>query len=162
MKLELKNIKVAAFASEETHCYEGSLYLDGKRVAVLSNRGHGGCDEEHWVDRAAEKVVKDHFAGLPEQKTDLVGKDGEVFMIQPSLEIWCSDRVSDFLILRDVKQTMKKKVVAIHSGKEWSFRLPPARLAEYRDILEKKHPGIVFLNGMSDAEVLANIRKVAA
>ena len=42
--LEIKGIKHAAFASQETHCFEGSLYLNNKRIGVVSNEGHGGCD----------------------------------------------------------------------------------------------------------------------
>ena len=42
--LEIKGIKHAAFASQETHCFEGSLYLNKKKIGVVSNEGHGGCD----------------------------------------------------------------------------------------------------------------------
>ena len=44
MKLELKNIKHTERASEETHCYQASLYVNGKPVAIVSNDGHGGPD----------------------------------------------------------------------------------------------------------------------
>ena len=43
-KIELKNLKTAEFASEETHCYEATVYLDGKRFCIASNQGHGGGD----------------------------------------------------------------------------------------------------------------------
>ena len=45
-KIELKNIKYAAFASQETSCYQGTLYVNGKRFANVSNEGHGGCDSQ--------------------------------------------------------------------------------------------------------------------
>ena len=48
-KIELKNIKYAAFASEETHCYEATLYVNGKRFAHVSNDGHGGCDRQEPI-----------------------------------------------------------------------------------------------------------------
>lgn len=48
MKIELKNIKYSAFASEETHCYEAALYVDGKPLAIVRNDGHGGAD---YVDQ---------------------------------------------------------------------------------------------------------------
>ena len=41
-KIELKNLKTAEFASEETHCFEATVYLDGKRFCIASNQGHGG------------------------------------------------------------------------------------------------------------------------
>lgn len=40
----LKNLKYAAFASEETHCFEATVYVDGKRFCIASNEGHGGPD----------------------------------------------------------------------------------------------------------------------
>jgi hypothetical protein len=47
MKLEMKNIKHSEFASHETYCYEGSVYLDGKPFALVGNDGHGGCDRDY-------------------------------------------------------------------------------------------------------------------
>ncbi len=42
--LELKNVKHAAFASHETHCFEATVYVDGERFAYVSNEGTGGAD----------------------------------------------------------------------------------------------------------------------
>lgn len=43
-KIELKNLKTAEFASEETQCYEATVYVDGKAFCIASNQGHGGSD----------------------------------------------------------------------------------------------------------------------
>lgn len=43
-RVELKNLKFAEFASEETNCYEATVYVDGKRFCIASNQGHGGPD----------------------------------------------------------------------------------------------------------------------
>ena len=45
MKIELKNFKHAEFASHETHCYEATVWVDGKRAFYASNEGHGGADD---------------------------------------------------------------------------------------------------------------------
>lgn len=50
----LKNIKIAEFASEETWCFEASLYEDGKRVALADNIGQGGPNSYSFVDPADE------------------------------------------------------------------------------------------------------------
>ena len=47
MNLEMKNIKHSEFASEETYCYQGSVYLDGKPFALVKNDGRGGCDYQY-------------------------------------------------------------------------------------------------------------------
>lgn len=43
-KIILKNLKYAAFASEETSCFSATVYCDGKRLCTARNDGHGGCD----------------------------------------------------------------------------------------------------------------------
>ena len=47
MKIELKNIKYAAFQSHETNCYAATIYIDGVRAGTVENNGHGGCDNIH-------------------------------------------------------------------------------------------------------------------
>ena len=38
----IKKIKVCKWASEETHCYQATLYRDGVPIIEVSNDGHGG------------------------------------------------------------------------------------------------------------------------
>ena len=42
--LTLKNIKHAEFASQETHCFEATIYLHGKPAIKVENDGRGGAD----------------------------------------------------------------------------------------------------------------------
>ena len=84
MKLELKNIKHSEFASEETHCYQGTLYVDGKRTALVSNDGHGGGDHQNsingdkWEDTLkklepyAKAKVDSYTDASAEDKADLI------------------------------------------------------------------------------------------
>ena len=65
MKITLKNIKHSEFASHETHCFEASIYIDGKRRATVSNCGQGGCNDEHWDDRTVMDAVYDYVKTLP-------------------------------------------------------------------------------------------------
>ena len=69
MKLELKNIKHSEFASEETNCYQGRVYVDGKPMIEVSNEGHGGCDNQYpikpFTDDDIEKVNKWCCKNLP-------------------------------------------------------------------------------------------------
>ena len=50
MKIELKNFKYAAFASEETLCFTASVYVDGVRTFMASNSGHGESNSIHPVN----------------------------------------------------------------------------------------------------------------
>ena len=110
MKLELKNIKHTAWASEETHCYQASLYVDGKPVATVSNDGRGGADRcyDHpkcvysgrsaWCDKMQE--VHEYFKSLP-----------NTHGMEQCLEFWCADQVNDWLTARELKKNLKKSYV---------------------------------------------------
>jgi hypothetical protein len=161
--LELRGIKYAAFASEETFCYSATLYLNGRKIAIVSNDGHGGADREHWTnghggeDRA---TVSAHFAAMPPEITDSGLPDGTTFELQPSLETWCHARVADFLIVRDVRKACKRHVVGITSdGKELQFKIAPEHLEMMRAKILAKYPGMVILNGLDDAAIIAAARK---
>ena len=42
MKLELKAVKHSEWASQETNCYQATIYLEGKPFASVQNEGFGG------------------------------------------------------------------------------------------------------------------------
>lgn len=42
-RITIHSLKVAAFASEETTCFEAMIKFDGRIVGKASNDGHGGC-----------------------------------------------------------------------------------------------------------------------
>ena len=45
-KLEVKNISYYARGSEETPCYNATVYINGKKAIEVSNEGHGGSDRQ--------------------------------------------------------------------------------------------------------------------
>lgn len=45
MKIEVKKISHNARLSEETMCFSADLYIDGKNIGTVSNRGHGGSND---------------------------------------------------------------------------------------------------------------------
>ena len=47
MKITLKNLKVAKFMSQETTCFQATVYVDGKKAGTAENEGHGGCTNVH-------------------------------------------------------------------------------------------------------------------
>ena len=122
MKLELKNIKHTAWASEETHCYQASLYVDGKPVAIVSNDGHGGCDRDYAHPKFKGdyfdmfRSVEAHFKSLPNDPSEW-NEDG----MEQRLEFWCADQVNDFLVSRELKNKMKKEVLFQKQGEAGVF-----------------------------------------
>lgn len=113
MLLKLKNIKRTEWASQETHCYQASLYVDGKPVAIVSNDGHGGCDRDYPHPkfkgdyRATMNAVNDYFKALPKTDTCDLFPDG----IEQQLEYWCCDQVNDWLSSKELKRKLKSHVL---------------------------------------------------
>lgn len=174
INIELKNIKHMASLSEETNCYSATVYLDGKPVCDVSNHGHGGCDMQHWRDRAAEATITAYFKSLPERDTGME-LHGKPFMVQPDLEGWCGDQVTRFLISRDIKRSLKRKVIVVGpDGKEYGWNLKPDTLnieTNFRDkgrmtgaayILSKSEPGSVILNTLPPAALEVQIDRLIA
>jgi len=104
--IQLKNIKHSEFASEETHCYEATLYVDGVRWGFVSNSGHGGPD---------------HFYGGPGGRNygDLMALNERIAAAYPritfgdydaaaNLETVCGDLVNAFLRQRHLKSLLSR------------------------------------------------------
>lgn len=175
LNLELRNIKYMASLSEETNCYSATVYLDGHPVCTVSNHGHGGGDEQRWLEPSEKARVEAYFAALPARDTGMVIRD-EPFMMQPDLEGWCGDQMTRWLVTRDVKRAMSKSTIVLTAkGEEYKWGIPAARLGEKfrfkgeaepaiaKDyILAKAGPGAVILNLLSAAEFDATIDRMVS
>jgi hypothetical protein len=168
MQLQLKNIKYNSSLSDETYAYSANLYLDGKKIGYVANRGHGGADEQRIDDAQIAKDIDAYFASLPKEHTHLE-MNGEPFMVQPDLESWCHDQITDYLTLKDIKKACARNVIGFKDGEEFRFSkidndtidkvgnlTKPLTIRQY---LERKHPGMKILNGLSDAEILATVKQ---
>jgi hypothetical protein len=117
MKLSLKNIKHTEWASEETHCYRASLYVDGKPVAVVSNEGRGGGDRDYQHSkfkgdyRAKMTEVHDHFGAL-----DAVACDWSEDGYSVCLEGWCCEEIDTWLAAREFRGKMRKNTLLQKEG----------------------------------------------
>lgn len=158
MKLKLTGIKHAKFASQETPCYEATLHVDGAKAAMIMNEGRGGCDHVRWIDRTVGERVDAHFAAMPKRNVNL-GTDAKPIWheMQPSLETWCYGELDRAEALKAIRRATAKKVVGFHDGRELHFQIAPSDLERARPTLEKRHPGIVFLNGLNDDALLAAV-----
>jgi len=155
MKLILKNIKYAAFASEETHCYEATLYANGKAVAKVGNDGHGGPDRVYETNKETMKAVYAYIDSLPKEVTDIKESDGTFWEMDQSLETICGNLVNDFLVLRDVKKALKRVIYTKPNSTDiWElkpkWKPTPDFLAEFK----KENPTYRILNSLPVDEVV--------
>ena len=118
--IQLKNIKHSEFASEETHCYEGKLYVDGILWGVVGNSGHGGPDHFYGVggrDYGDLPALNERIAAAYPRIT--FGDDNEG--ITANLETVCGDLVNDFLRQRHLKSLLSRST----KTKVLYFKEPP-------------------------------------
>lgn len=115
LKIELKNVKHSDFASEETNCFEATIYVDGKRAGTARNEGQGGST---WVEPAElRERLNAYGQTLPKVVTDMtVGKAGEKFEYQPDAESIIDDLLTEYLIRRDLKRDLAKRILYVDAA----------------------------------------------
>ena len=160
MKIELKNIKYAAFASEETSCYEAALYIDGKKIGVVSNEGHGGPDNFYGDQAAFAKADDWCKANLP--KWDMA-EYGDSKPRDTSLEMHCGKLLDEHLALKDLRRLLKNRVVFVKpDSKIYQTNTIKAKgpaldrtKAAWIAELSAKNPDYIILNTLPEAGALA-------
>lgn len=149
MKIELKNIKHAAFASEETHCFTASVYIDGKKAGIVSNDGHGGPDRHE--PSSLLRQLTEHAATLPPLDMSEYFNDGGKHELAQSAETLIGDLVNEFLRKRENKRLCNGKTVCRLPGETYTegqytvFKVVCS--PEFKEKLETRYgSGIVYLN----------------
>tara|TARA_R100000654_G_scaffold24262_1_gene47055 strand:+ start:122 stop:670 length:549 start_codon:yes stop_codon:yes gene_type:complete len=165
--VELKGFKHSGFASHETHCYEASVYLNGKKIGAVSNDGKGGCDRFDGAGKNVEqfaensklwrdlecRIKSDH----PKYHMDFDDSWNEMCM-----EVWCGEQVNKWLSHKDFKRTMRSNVVftdptsddpkAIrYIGFKGTRKITQAHVAH----ITNKYPSYQVLNHLPEADALA-------
>ncbi len=155
-KIELKNIKHTAWASQETHCYQATLYVDGVKWGTVSNQGHGGCDlfdgaEGYDWDDLAE--LNKRIAETYKPYTFGDGND-EVMLgavprsINQDLDMVCGDLVNQWLRDRDFNKAMKAKVLFTKPNVQGIWQLAVKKPLTFEVMLAKakaQHPQYTYL-----------------
>jgi len=152
MKFELKNIKYCEWKSEETHCYQATLYIDGKPLFLVGNDGYGGPDSidtfgnKRWKDAQPmfDKMMK-YIKGMPKIKTDW----GEM---NNDLDIICHDLLVKHLEKRDMKRNMKTKVLFTKDGSIYTLAFGDRPRQLVLDHIVKRYPKSTILNTLPESE----------
>jgi hypothetical protein len=107
-KIELKNLKHSDFASQETYCFEASVYIDGKKAGTVSNQGCGGCHSYH--PNTLYQILSKEAAKLPRHEWRL---NDEVLSIAPDADTIISELVTEALQAKDLKSGMRRRILFI-------------------------------------------------
>jgi hypothetical protein len=112
MKIELKNIKHSEFASQETNCYQATIYIDGKRVGTVENAGHGGCDNVYPYQVAQQ--IDAYAKTLPKTVCSFIDPEtGKPAEMEQTHETIFGDILTSWLMSKDLKRLMSKRIVFV-------------------------------------------------
>jgi len=121
VKLEVKNISHYARGSEETPCYNATVYINGKKAVEVSNDGHGGSDRQHTYSECdfrlqdIDKWCVEKFG----QETWEYG--GKTYSTDLDLEHYCHQELYNWLDAKLLKKELKKKYLCIEKEKDEKF-----------------------------------------
>ena len=126
MKLEIKNLKICDFRSEETLCFEATLYINGQSRIIVSNGGHGGCDDHRPSKKSISykemyQDLEDLYAyckTLPPRQTDF----GEVDVC---LDILVNELVEKFQITKELKKDLRKRICFVKDDNYYTLEEKP-------------------------------------
>jgi hypothetical protein len=154
--IELKNIRTNAILSEETHCYSADLWLHGKKIGVVSNAGHGGCDDFHGPQEAWNAADAWCKANLP--TWDCNGEQ-----VPTDLEIHCGDLVNTHLMRKELTKLLNKRILALVDGtlREWTPKGKAKPTDAHFVQVAKLHPKATILNTIAFNDALAIFREAA-
>jgi len=164
-EITLKSIKYAEFASQETYCYEATLYVDGKRFAKVSNQGHGGCDMQEPIKpftykdiRKLEETIAEEYPKYGSEYGDGKWRSLRVLEYDQNLDMVCGNLVSQWLMDKHIKKSLKKILYVQSEGDKDVWGMSNAAGARnhgeaIRQKIKEKFPQAIILNDLPIEEV---------
>ena len=156
MKVEIKNLKYAEWASQETNCFDASVYIDGKRVGTVRNDGSGGPNFYH--PHSVEQTLQKYAATLPPTVVIYDNGNGEE---RGEMPLVADDIIHELLMEHlyqgDLKRNFKSYILFVRDNKVMSTKkLTPAQLISWlaHPELPAKLKSDKILNLMPFAEAL--------
>ena len=165
--IELKGFKHSEFASEETHCFEASVYFNGKKIGVVSNHGQGASDDFHGAGKNADAYVAnnklwDKISARLEEEHPTYYCEFTKEQSHRTMEGWVCMQVNKWLSHKDFKRYMKSKVVFVDPTSDdpkairyMTFKGVRKIDQRYVDHNKNKYPAYQVLNDMPEADALA-------
>ena len=167
-KLELKNISYYARGSEETPCYNATVYINGKKAIDVSNDGHGGCDRQNThpnieerglVQLANEWCVKTFGQGSFNYTSD--GEE-KTCTYDIDLEHHCHDELYKWLDTKALKKDLKKQYLFVEDGHLMGYKKHSSHTdTNFKEFFSKNHPNEKCLNFLPFDDALKMFKECA-
>jgi len=161
-RISLKNIKYSEFASHETHCFEATIYIDGKRAGTVWNSGSGGSNSYHphselWPALMAEAER------MPSTTWML---DDQPVEMHPTPDEIIDDLLVSYLYSRDLKRAMATRILFVSKDgilkESKPFKKPQLEALLSNDDLPKMLGSETILNFMPPSLALQTYRTAIA
>ena len=160
MDIALKNIKYAAFASEETYCFQASIYIDGIKEGTVGNDGRGGPN--NVSPYALEEKINAYAKTLPLVVSDeLNDANGEPFTYANDADSIITDLVTNFINQKDLKKLLSNYLVFTLTNASGIYQIKvkdlPKLLTNDKTLedLKQKNKADKFLNLLPFDDALA-------
>ena len=163
-KLEVKNISHYARGSEETPCYNATVYINGKKAIEVSNDGRGGCDMQHTYPEIEERglVQQANKWCIAKFGQETWESGGKTYSTDLDLEHYCHQQLYDFLDRKALKKDLNSKFLCQEDKELFAYKKPKhADEDEFRAVLNQRHPKAKCLNFMAFEDALKLFKEYA-
>lgn len=166
--LEVKNISHYERGSEETPCYNATVYINGKKAIEISNEGHGGMDRQHTYpnieERGLVQQVNEWCVNKFGKKSFTYQSEGEEkeCFYDMDLEHVCHEELYKWLDTKLLKKDLKKQYIFIEDGHLMGYKRTPKHNDEmFKKFFEKNHPKEKCLNFLPFDDALKLFKECA-
>ena len=162
--LEVKNISHYARGSEETPCYNATVYINGKRSIEVSNDGRGGCDMQHAYPSIEERCLVQQ---ANEWCVEKFGQHtwehgGKTYSTDNDLEHVCHQALYDWLDSKTLKKDLNTKFLCQEEKEIFAYKKPKGYDEdEFKSVLRNRHPKAKCLNFMPFEDALKLYKEYA-
>ena len=148
--LEVKNLSHYARGSEETPCYNATVYINGKKAVEVSNDGHGGSDRQHTYPESGFRLQDIDKWCVKKFGQETWEYGGKTYSTDLDLEHYCHQELYNWLDAKELKKELKKKYLCIDEDKveDKQFLVAWTRKGNHMDdyfknFLKKEQPHMV-------------------
>lgn len=156
MKITIKNLKIAAFASDDSVCYACTVYVDGQRAFTAKNEGQGGFNLYDPVNAAGRTLLADAEAyarALPPFPSEFGVEPLPMDLESLLAEIIELDQTETWITRQMRQKTLFLEKPTLSRGEYRYFNRPwDARLAEG---LRTHYPDLIVLNDLPLQQAVA-------
>ena len=151
VKLEVKNITYYERGSEETPCYNATVYVNGKKAVEVSNDGQGGCDRQHTYPECQFDIRQIDKWCVEKFGQETWEYNGNTYSTDLDLEHYCHQELYKWIDTKALKKEMKKQYLCVDKKDDREFLVTfiktspssPQKDHAFENHLKSKYPHMI-------------------